>query len=533
MLGVLRSASMGASLLIAACFLASTAQTCSAAYKIQRLAEGLDLPVHVTQAPGDRTSIYVVEQQTNDFLDQRSSGQITKIDLATGAKTSFLRVQDIFKATEGGLHTLAFHPDFETNGKFYLSWMANPKMGSTLPQLRLDEYQIQSGVPTFSRKLMDFTNLEAFGSHGINWVGFQPGATGSERDYLYVTTGDGGLQATDANFTKVSQDLNSILGKVLRIDVSAGDAYPADDSRDYGFPATNPYAGDGDSNTLGEVFHSGFRNPWRASFDRQTGDFFVGDVGFMTTEEISFAKAGQAGLDFGWSLREGTVETPVVGVGGEQGSSLNPIFELAHNADKGIVNVGSITGGYVYRGPIEELQGQYIFTDAKARELLSGTFDRETDPANFDGDNLAEYTIRTDEFVEAIEGPGELDVVVSFGEDADGHLYLVDLSIGLFANRLDAGEIYRLIPDLPADFNDDGFVNAADLMKWESDYGPSDGSDSDGDGDSDGADFLAWQRGMKTASAGSGLGSTVPEPVSIGLLATALTILASGRRASR
>ena len=107
-----------------------------------------------------------------------------------------------------------------------------------------------------------------------------------------------------------------------------------------------------------------------------------------------------------------------------------------------------------------------IFSPKRRRaNLLSGTFDRETDSANFDGDNFPDFEIRTDEFNSVVEGSGTIDVVVSLGEDADGHLYLVDYSVGLFANMLDSGEIYRLIPDLPADFNDDGFVNVADLNK--------------------------------------------------------------------
>ncbi len=488
-----------------------------AAYKIQQIATGLDLPVHVTQAPGDLSSVYVVEQQTNDFLDMRSSGQIVKIDLATGAKTSFLRVQDIYKDPEGGLHTLAFHPDYDANGKFYISWVKNPTVGVAEPQLRLDEYQLQGGVPIHTQRLFDLTNLDASGDHGINWIGFKPGAVGDERNYLYFTTGDGGIPADDVNFTAESQDLSSVRGKVLRIDVAAADAYPADDARNYGFPASNPFAGDGDEQTLGEIYHYGFRNPWRASFDRETGDFYIGDVGFESKEEINFAKADRAGLDFGWSSREGTIKTPVTGVGAPRRGSEHPIFQLTHNFDQGIVNLGSITGGYVYRGPIEELQGQYIFAEAKARELLSGSFDRDTPPGTFQGDNFTDFTIRTTEFADAVEGDGTIDVVVSLGEDAYGHLYLVDYSVGLFANMLDEGEIYRLIPDLPADFTDDGFVDAADLAKWQMDVGINGDSDADGDGDSDGFDFLAWQKSMLSSTGNAGLYATVPEPTTLSL----------------
>lgn len=496
-----------------------------AAYKIQQLATGLDLPVQVVQAPGDTGSIYVLEKQTNDFLDARSSGQITRVDLATGSKTSFLRVQDILKESEGGLKSLAFHPDFESNGKFYLAWVSNPLTGETAPRMRLDEYQVTAGTPVFSRTMLNYENLEPLGIHSIDWLGFHPLAAGPEKDFLYVSIGDGGLQADDPAFVNNAQSLNSIRGKILRLDVTAVDAYPADDTRNYGFPGSNPYANDGDDNTLGELYYTGLRNPWRASFDRETGDLYIGDVGFDTFEEINFAPNGQAGLDFGWASREGTVETPVEGIGGPQGSSWNPIFEIEHDEGLGLSRVGSITGGYVYHGPVEELQGKYIFAEARAREVLAVEFDASTDPNTFDGDNATNFTILTEAFEAGREGDGQFDVIVSFGEDAFGHLYLVDHSIGLFANTFDAGEIYRLIPDLAGDFNEDGFADAADLTRWQADYGLNDGADSDGDGDTDGLDFLAWQKSLSN-QASLTAGVAVPEPSAALLLATSWAVLA-------
>jgi len=123
------------------------------AFRVERVASGLDLPLFVTQAPGDPDAIYVVEEQTNDFNDGNGSGQIIRVDLNTGAQTSFLRIQDIYEPLEGGLHALAFHPDFQTNGRFYVSWIkntANPN--DDLGQLRLDEFTVNSsGTPELSR----------------------------------------------------------------------------------------------------------------------------------------------------------------------------------------------------------------------------------------------------------------------------------------------------------------------------------------------------------------------------------------------
>ncbi len=502
---------------------------CTASFKVQRIATGLDQPVDVVQAPGDTSSIFVLEGQTNDFDDGNGSGQILKVDLATGTKTSFLRIEDIHRPREGGLHGLAFHPDFQTNGKFYVSWVKNPNEGNDKPQVRLDEYEVIADVPTHARTLIDLTHLSIGPWHNIDWIGFKPGVMGAEKQHLYVTLGDGGVPADNPSFTDESQDLSSLRGKVLRIDVSAADAYPSDPARNYGFPLDNPFAEDGDENTLGEIYHYGLRNPWRASFDSATGDMYIGDVGFNSSEEIDFAKDGEAGLDFGWAKREGTLETPVVGVGGPQGDSRNPIFELFHDVDPRLPVVGSITGGRVYRGPITELQGQYVFAEAAAGAVLSGTFDRDTDPATFNGDNLADFTIRTEEFNSLIDGEGEINVVVAFGEDAFGHLYLVDFSRGSFGNQFGQGEVYRLIPDLPADFNDDGFVNEADLVKWRLDFGVGDGSDADGDGDTDGTDLLLWQAAMQAPPLAAQQ-VQVPEPSTLLLLAAALAILPEVRR---
>lgn len=504
--------------------------TAEAGYRIERVATDLDQPVQVAQAPGDESSIYVLENQTNDFNDDNSSGQIVKIDLATGAKSSLLRIEDISKPAQGGTHGLAFHPDFATNGKFYLSWVKNPDEGNTQPQMRLDEYQVTVGPPTLLRTLYDLPNVGSASWHGINWIGFKPGVVGAEREYLYITTGDGDLQANNPNFLQFGQDLSSTRGKVLRIDLAAADAYPSDLTRNYGFPMSNPYADDGDSETLGEIYHSGLRNPWRASFDSLTGDLLIGDVGFNAAEEINFAKAGEAGVDFGWSKREGTAMTSVMGVGGEQDDSVDPIFELMHDNDQGVTGVGSITGGIVYRGPVAELYGEYFFAEAKAGEILSGRFDRDTAPENFDGNNLTGFTIRTDHFNARIVGEGEINTVVSLDEDAAGNLYLSDFSDGTLGNQFGRGEIYRLVLDLSGDFNDNGTVDELDLLKWQADYAQGGGSDADDDEDTDGTDYLAWQRSLSFLPPAAGANASVPEPATAAQLATALAILASGLR---
>jgi len=435
---------------------------------VERVASGLDLPLFVTQAPGDPGAIYVVEEQTNDFNDGNDSGQITRVDLNTGAQTSFLRIQNVFPNTEGGLRSLAFHPDFETNGRFYVGWVTiGPPFAG---QLRLDEYTVDSsGTPALSRILLDRPNLVG-ANHSLNYMGFDPTATGDDRNLLYVTTGDGGRQADAGLFFNYPQDLSSIRGKVLRLDVAGGDAYPNDPTVNYDFPASNPFANDGDVNTLGEILHSGLRNPFQASFDRVTGDFYIGDVGFNSREEINVALAGSAGLDFGWARREGTIQTPER-VGGPLGDSIDPVFELTQGEfffdSQGAMLIGarSITGGVVYRGPIQELQGQYFFGEAGTRDVLTATFDNSIAPSDFDGNNFENVLIVTDQLNALIEGgDSQIGLPVAFGEDVQGNLYICDFGIFLFGDPFDSGEVFRIVPGfILGDANQDGIVNFSDI----------------------------------------------------------------------
>jgi hypothetical protein len=240
------------------------------------------------------------------------------------------------------------------------------------------------------------------------------------------------------------------MGKVLRLDVdpAAPDAYPADPDKNFAIPQSNPFVSD-NTGKLKELFMTGLRSPWRASFDRQNGDMYVGDVGFDTKEEISFNKndAGfNSGRDYGWSLREGTIANPVPGRGGASPGSLNPIYERNHN------NFQSITGGYVYRGPVPELQGKYFFADFVSGRIVAFDFDRDTDPATFDG-ATAGITNVTD--MAAIlngkivgGGPG-IVFPVSFGEDHAGNLYIIKFGNGFFP-PLGTGEIFQIAVPEPA-----------------------------------------------------------------------------------
>ena len=254
-------------------------------------------------------------------------------------------------------------------------------------------------------------------NHNGGWIDFGPDG------FLYVAIGDGGNANDDGSGhtegTGNAQDItDNLLGKILRINPDpAIDAFPADANKNYGIPADNPFVGEtGDD----EIWCFGLRNPWRCSFDRDTDDLWIGDVGQNRREEIDFLPAGNAGgQNFGWRLREGTIQTPTVG-GAPPAGNVEPVYDYAHGA--GAFQGNSVTGGYVYRGPIAELQGKYFFADYVSRQIWS--FERNGSGIT----NLTDWTSRLRPRTGSIGG------VSSFGEDAAGNLYIVDLD----------GEIYRI-----------------------------------------------------------------------------------------
>jgi len=214
---------------------------------------------------------------------------------------------------------------------------------------------------------------------------------------------------------------------MLRLDID-GDDFPADNNRNYAIPATNPFVGGtGDD----EIFLYGLRNPWRCSFDRLTGDLYIGDVGQSNREEISFfPAAGHPDRNMGWRLREGTIQTPAGGIGGPRpADNVDPIYDYPRTGPFG---GSSVTGGYVYRGPVPGLRGNYFFTDFNSNNLWSFRFDG-SDPADFNGQNFSAL-FRWNNVVSV--NAGTISQVASFAEDLEGNLYLLDLG---------GGELFKVV----------------------------------------------------------------------------------------
>jgi hypothetical protein len=235
---------------------------------------------------------------------------------------------------------------------------------------------------------------------------------GPKDGYLYIGTGDGGSEGDPGNR---SQDPGLLLGKMLRIDV--------DDGNPYTNPPTNPFYGPGDP--LDEIWALGLRNPWRWSFDRLTGDMYIGDVGQDQREEIDFQSAASTGGEnYGWRCMEGFRCTGLTGCTCNDPGLTLPIYEYTHS-------VGcAVMGGYVYRGnAVPDLQGTYFFADYCSNKIWS---------FRYDGTTVTDFMDRTAEL--APGGGLSISSIVSFGEDAWGEMYICDSS---------GGELFKIVPKTP------------------------------------------------------------------------------------
>ena len=268
---------------------------------------------------------------------------------------------------------------------------------------------------------------QPFTNHNGGWLAFGPDG------YLYIGMGDGGDAGDPGNR---AQNTTLLLGKLLRIDVRSDD-FPADPNRNYALPPSNPFAGGGGA---GEAWAYGLRNPWRNSFDRLTGDLYIGDVGQGAWEEVDVQPAAsQGGENYGWRCYEGNHPYDPNGCAAPA-TMVFPIHEYNHSGGK-----CAIVGGYVYRGGgICDLRGTYFFADLCSNQIWS---------FEYVGGQVVNFQERTAELA-PIGGPA-ITTITSFGEDARGELYIVS----------QAGNVFKIVPRGPqkGDLNNDGIVNFADI----------------------------------------------------------------------
>ena len=336
-------------------------------------ADGFSNPVEMQNVGDDR--LFIVEK--------RGVIEILQLDGTTNP-TPFLDIQNIVLTPGGnyderGLLGLAFHPDYINNGYFYVNYIDN--FGNT----QISRFSVSTSDPSIADPDSEFQILEVeqpYINHNGGCLRFGP------EGYLYIGLGDGGSAGDPENR---SQNLQTLLGKMLRIDIDNTEG-----STNYAVPSNNPFVGD--PNALDEIWSYGLRNPWRFSFDSETDELWIGDVGQGSIEEIDRAAATVSGQNYGWRCYEGTQEYNTSGCP-NQSELTFPVAEYSHSGGN-----CSITGGYVYRGEIyENFLGIYFYADFCSGEI--GTIDQSNNQIN--------------------HGPFN-GSWVSFGEDKNKELYIID-----------------------------------------------------------------------------------------------------------
>ncbi len=376
-----------------------------AAVKVDLVASGFSRPIFVTAPRGDSNRLFVVEQR----------GRIRILDLTTRSikTTPFLTVSNLLSGNEQGLLGLAFHPGYATNGYFYINQTVSG--GGAAGHTEIVRFQVQGDPatsdladPSTKKLILRFDQPES--NHNGGWTAFGPDG------YLYFSAGDGGGGYDQHGGNGNGQNRTTFLGKILRIDVDNGETYS--------IPEGNPYRGS--LSLLNEIWAFGLRNPWRCSFDRETGHLWIGDVGQDQREEIDVIPSGVGGLNFGWRPREGAIHTPAPVPASEQPvtAAISPVYDYDHTVGK------SVTGGYVYRGNLApELRGKYLFAD-----YVSGRFWALTPDATGTNGTAVEITSQVN------PAPKQIGGVSSFGEDAAGEVYICDLS---------DGQVFRIVSTTP------------------------------------------------------------------------------------
>jgi len=349
----------------------------------------LQSPVFVTGAGDDSGRIFIVEQ----------AGRIRIVKNGVLLPAPFLDIRSLVASGgERGLLSVAFHPQFATNGVFVVDYTRASKTPAEVGDTIIARYRATPSADVADRSsgqtLLAINQPQAnhngglvqFGPDGLLYIGMGDGGSGGDQGAGHAPEGNG-------------QSLSTLLGKILRIEVDATGSYRV--------PAGNPNLGAG---ARREIWAYGVRNPWRFSFDRATGDLYIGDVGQDAWEEIDFQRAAFAGgANYGWPLWEATHRYRF---GPAPAGDTKPVAEYSHAGGQ-----CSVTGGYVYRGTkIPALSGFYFFGDYCAGRIWS--------LVKFDAH--WRVTLVRDTTYQ----------ISSFGEDDSGELYVVDL----------AGSVYRFDP---------------------------------------------------------------------------------------
>lgn len=360
--------------LLLALLLALNNATGQSANILTSFASGLSNPVCIANAGDSR--LFIADQR--GYIRIISSAGIV-------ATQPFLDITNrVAYGGERGLLGIAFHPDYKSNGYFYVNYVGNGD-STHISRFKVSTGNVNVADPQSELKLM--TIFQPYQNHNGGDLKFGPDG------YLYIGMGDGGSGGDPGNRAQNSKEL---LGKMLRIDVDHGSLYTV--------PDTNPFYNS--TTTKGEIWALGLRNPWRFSFDRLTGDLWIGDVGQDVYEEIDFQRAdSKGGENYGWRCYEGTQMYNNSGCTSET-SMTSPVYTYSHGTEC------SVTGGYVFRGStLSPFYGHYFFADYCSDRIwtlhkVSGNWVKD-DFGQFTGNNFS-----------------------TFGEDVNGQLYVAGRASG-------------------------------------------------------------------------------------------------------
>lgn len=365
-------------------------------------ASGFSLPVAIIQDPLRANVQYVVEQ---------ASGQIKIIENGVVRGTPFINIRSrISTGGERGLLGLAFSPNYESDGHFYVNYTAASGGATVIARFsRTADPNIAD--PNSFRQVISIP--QPFSNHNGGTIAFGP-----IDGYLYIGMGDGGSGNDPQNH---SQRTDSLLGKMLRIDPSRDD-FPSDPNKNYAVPADNPFLDGLPVNALPEIWAFGVRNPWKWTFDDPvwlgSGGMTMADVGQNAFEEINFEPSLAGGRNYGWALKEGFRDT-----GLNRQRAFEPFKDPFHAYGRAFGQ--SITGGYIYRGVrLGEFFGNYIFADYVFGRVY-------TVPMRYDENGEALVVPESDraDITDDLSN-NSLGAISSFGVDSEGELFLVNYSDG-------------------------------------------------------------------------------------------------------
>jgi glucose/arabinose dehydrogenase len=361
-------------------------------------------PIDMDMPPGQPNMVYVTER----------TGALKRFDMSQENPMGTTLLEVTTSTTlECGFFGVAFHPNFDAvaEKRVYVSYTSSCATSLFGPaESALEEYELDEASATLKRSI--FEQPQPQNNHNGGSIEFGPDG------YLYFGLGDGGQgddTGTGHSANGNGQDVSEPLGSILRFDVDAMDTPPAG----------NLTAADvGGESVDGRILHFGLRNPWRFTFDRETGDLYIGDVGQNTREEVNMLPAGSGPTNLGWAVREGKGAHTggFTLVGGT--TAMEPIYDYATDPGGGGNFKGSVTGGYVYRGQkIPGLYGRYVFADFVRGDITVITADGA-------GGVCDEGEIANNQIT--------AQSLASFAEGSDGELYAIGLNDGIF--RLDPAE---------------------------------------------------------------------------------------------